>query len=52
MSNASALGYAILAMEKAGLSKEKIQRVVLAMEDTFDEVEEESASLHYCKSEY
>ncbi|MGG1158904.1 hypothetical protein ABE237_22565 [Brevibacillus formosus] len=51
-SNHAALGYAIMAAENMGWSKEQIERLVRGMQVRFDLKTIEEAVDHYCKSPY
>ncbi len=51
-SNPACKGYAILAMERAGLDAETIRKVVKALEWCFDDTTTKEAEQHYYKGEY
>ncbi|WP_197256134.1 hypothetical protein [Paenibacillus dendritiformis] len=51
-SNQACFGYAIMAAEMAGMSKEDILKLTKKMHRVHDEVSVEEAAKHYRESEY
>lgn len=50
-SNDACKGYTIMAMERAGLDKETIRKVSLAMKYCFDDTSVEEAKKYYIRSD-